>query len=390
MNMVGMENSPFVNQNRISQQQRSMDSGNDGIPKTPSSRSDYENRNRSRQRVRPKHSNTPEELAAKAERNRAAQRAFRQRRDQYVKDLEWRATQFEELQHVVHQLADENQVLRLRVESLTHHINQLGLSIPPLPPISRPPVDWVPVLPPPPPISSSISRRSGVDNIQRIASQPGMPSTNSHSPTNNPASNNVNTSTGTPSGLVSNQDNQRHHHSQQQHQQQQQQQQAIGSMHNNQQIHDSRIDEKFSSSQSQSNSIGFGNILQPSNNINSQDNGNVPNILTGSLNNVSQQLPMLQGQHSGLDFNNRNVNQNMVNQHNRNYMYQSPTTNNQMQNNDYNPFGDRLPYPQMQSNNYVVSARYPNDLRMDMRYAEGYSLDQPDGSNYNQNPSNRI
>ncbi|OLY82489.1 hypothetical protein AYI68_g3392 [Smittium mucronatum] len=365
MNIVNMENSPFISQNRIGQQSRNIDStNNDSIPKTPSSRSDYEGRNRSRQRPRPKHSNTPEELAAKAERNRAAQRAFRQRRDQYVKDLEWRATQFEELQHVVHQLADENQVLRVRVESLTHHINQLGLSVPPLPPISRPPVEWVPVLPPPPPISNSASRRSGIDSIQRIASQPGMPSTNNHSPSAN--SGHVNQSTGTPGGLTQNQESR----------------QPLSQIHNsnsNSQMHDSRLDDKFSSSQS--NSIGFGNILQPSSqqqqqqqqqqhqgsNIGPQDGQNVSSLLANSLDNVSHQLPMLQGQQSNLDFNQRSVNQNVVNQQSRGYMYQSPTANNQIQNNDYNPFGDRIPYPQMHNNNYVVSARYPNDLRMDMR-----------------------
>ncbi|PVZ97928.1 hypothetical protein BB558_002064 [Smittium angustum] len=100
--------------------------------------------------------NTPEELAAKAERNRAAQRAFRQRRDQYVKDLEWRATQFEELQHFVHQLTEENQMLRLRVESLTHHINQLGLPLPPLPPINS-----VNIGPPNPQHQNQISSSTG-------------------------------------------------------------------------------------------------------------------------------------------------------------------------------------------------------------------------------------
>ncbi|PVV01775.1 hypothetical protein BB560_003795 [Smittium megazygosporum] len=102
------------------------------IPSIQSSRS---------QRSRPKTATTPEEQLAKAERNRAAQRAFRQRRDQYVKELEWRATQAEELQHVVHQLAEENQSLRMRIDSLIHHINQFGLSVPSLPPIpSLPPL----------------------------------------------------------------------------------------------------------------------------------------------------------------------------------------------------------------------------------------------------------
>ncbi|PVZ96482.1 hypothetical protein BB558_007631 [Smittium angustum] len=54
----------------------------------------------------------------KAERNRAAQRAFRQRKEQYVKDLESRASQVEELHYIINKLAEENCVLKFKISSL--------------------------------------------------------------------------------------------------------------------------------------------------------------------------------------------------------------------------------------------------------------------------------
>ncbi|PVU96772.1 hypothetical protein BB561_000977 [Smittium simulii] len=336
-----------------------------------SSRNEYDNKSRNRQRLRPKTATTPEELVAKAERNRAAQRAFRQRRDQYVKDLEWRATQLEEMQHVVHQLADENQMLRMRVESLTHHINQFGLSVPPLPPLpplNRQSVDWIPTIHHPQHPSSNqgnINRRPDLENIQRIASQPSiggggpLSSKGAQSPTNAPSILNTHN----------------------QHQQQ------VHLAENN--------DDKFISNKNQPSTFGFSNILQPTNHQHnttnnsgsSQAQNNMSRFINSNIDpiNVNNQIPILQSQSSNIDFQSRNLN----NPTRSNYLYQSsPNTNNPSNptSQDYNPFNDRVAYQQL-GNNYVVptAARYPNDMRVDMRYTDNYILDSGDSPYQPQN-----
>ncbi|OMH82604.1 AP-1-like transcription factor [Zancudomyces culisetae] len=329
-----MDTSQYTNKSKGSQGFGSAVSSNasDSTKNQQLAKHELDNTPKGRNRARSKVGNTPEEAAAKAERNRAAQRAFRQRREQYVKELEFRSAQYDELQTIVHCLSEENQMLRMRVETLTHHFNTLGLPLPPMPPINRPPTDWAPLLPPPP-LSNIMSRRPGAESLARGGSQPGLVSTNTHSP--NLGANTLNTSMST-GGVTS----------------------SISDRH----IGGGPIDDKSLVGHSQSGS-GIGMAHSSSNN----PEGNVTNFLGGPLGNVTGQLPLLQGQQGGIDFQNRSVDSSIVDQQSRNYMYQSPGGNLQG-GNSYNPFNERVGYQQVAPASYMQSNRYANDIRMDMRY----------------------
>ncbi|CEP17223.1 hypothetical protein [Parasitella parasitica] len=58
----------------------------------------------------------------RAAQNRAAQKAFRQRREQYIKDLEIKAKEMEDWQEEMDKLRRENGELRQRVATLEHHV----------------------------------------------------------------------------------------------------------------------------------------------------------------------------------------------------------------------------------------------------------------------------
>ncbi|OMJ13766.1 hypothetical protein AYI70_g8308 [Smittium culicis] len=60
----------------------------------------------------------------KAERNRAAQRAFRLRKEQYVKDLEYRALKLDEMNYAVSQLVEENQYLKQQIQRISLEISK--------------------------------------------------------------------------------------------------------------------------------------------------------------------------------------------------------------------------------------------------------------------------
>ncbi|CEG70114.1 hypothetical protein RMATCC62417_06063 [Rhizopus microsporus] len=58
----------------------------------------------------------------RAAQNRAAQKAFRQRRDQYIKELEEQAKEAKESKQELNELRQENTKLKERVTALEHHI----------------------------------------------------------------------------------------------------------------------------------------------------------------------------------------------------------------------------------------------------------------------------
>lgn len=58
----------------------------------------------------------------RAAQNRAAQKAFRQRRDQYIKELEEQAKEAKESKQELNELRQENAKLKERVTALEHHI----------------------------------------------------------------------------------------------------------------------------------------------------------------------------------------------------------------------------------------------------------------------------
>ncbi|OMJ18132.1 hypothetical protein AYI69_g7151 [Smittium culicis] len=64
----------------------------------------------------------------KAERNRAAQRAFRLRKEQYVKDLEYRAVKLDEMNYAVSQLIEENQYLKQQIQRISQEISKYKMS----------------------------------------------------------------------------------------------------------------------------------------------------------------------------------------------------------------------------------------------------------------------
>ncbi|PVZ97927.1 hypothetical protein BB558_002063 [Smittium angustum] len=182
----------------------------------------------------------------------------------------------------------------------------------------------------------------GFDSIQRIASQPGVSSTNTHSPTNNPAPGsglNVSTPSGSgPSGT---------------------------------QIHDSRFEEKFSQHGNGPNNLSFGTILSQH-----SETGTGIDFQGRQSSNPSGNAPAVTQSFIGGNQSHHSSGQ----QQSRSYgMYQSPNANS-----EYNPFGDNRTtnvgnYNQLPNAQYMVPPRY-----------ESYILESGDPNNYPQHGANRL
>jgi hypothetical protein len=65
------------------------------------------------------------QTAKRAAQNRAAQRAFRQRRERYVKDLEIKVKEMDAIQEEMSKLAEQNLSYRKQIENLTRELRQL-------------------------------------------------------------------------------------------------------------------------------------------------------------------------------------------------------------------------------------------------------------------------
>ncbi|GAB5589525.1 hypothetical protein Unana1_04425 [Umbelopsis nana] len=65
------------------------------------------------------------QTAKRAAQNRAAQRAFRQRRERYVKDLEIRVKEMDAIQEEMNNLVEQNTSYRKQIDNLTREVKQL-------------------------------------------------------------------------------------------------------------------------------------------------------------------------------------------------------------------------------------------------------------------------
>ncbi|KAI7892242.1 uncharacterized protein EV154DRAFT_418857 [Mucor mucedo] len=113
----------------------------------------------------------------RAAQNRAAQKAFRQRREQYIKDLEIKAKEMEDWQNELDRLRKENGDLRDRVSTLEHQVTVLTGGDPskiPPEPIRKPPptVDIVTNDPEPEPAVDKTQQHQQ----QQQQQHPGVPS----------------------------------------------------------------------------------------------------------------------------------------------------------------------------------------------------------------------
>lgn len=103
------------------------------------------------------------QTAKRAAQNRAAQRAFRQRRERYVKDLEIRVKEMDAMQEEMSKLAEQNMSYRKQVENLTRELKQLkGTGGPSFTPYTNKHTmtSKSPPPPPPPPPQSILSTDS--------------------------------------------------------------------------------------------------------------------------------------------------------------------------------------------------------------------------------------
>ncbi|CAO3688665.1 unnamed protein product [Umbelopsis vinacea] len=95
--------------------------------------------------------------AKRAAQNRAAQRAFRQRRERYVKDLEIRVKEMDAMQEEMNMLTEQNMNYRKQIDNLTREVKQLkeaGQSFTPSPSYTNKQQQhhvMTPKSPPPPP-----------------------------------------------------------------------------------------------------------------------------------------------------------------------------------------------------------------------------------------------
>ncbi|KAI9299513.1 hypothetical protein BJ944DRAFT_145376, partial [Cunninghamella echinulata] len=72
-----------------------------------------------------KHNNRAVIPSKRAAQNRAAQKAFRQRRDQYVKDLEKKVKEMDDWKQDIEMIKDENKQLKQLVQQLQSRISSL-------------------------------------------------------------------------------------------------------------------------------------------------------------------------------------------------------------------------------------------------------------------------
>ncbi|KAH8681467.1 hypothetical protein BX600DRAFT_446620 [Xylariales sp. PMI_506] len=96
----------------------------------------------------------------RAAQNRAAQRAFRQRKEHYIKKLEQQVREFGELEHNYKAIQNDNYALREYIIQLQSRLLDLQVELPQPPPnVSIPPPapSSRPALPPPPAINGSTS-----------------------------------------------------------------------------------------------------------------------------------------------------------------------------------------------------------------------------------------